>query len=319
MPKKFKVQPRIKFGAKLLFIVHCSLFTVFCLLSGCATTTDLDTLRSDVNFLKRETFELRKELNDLKEKTADVVKEDTFNAIREGQAEIHSRLSEISKDLQLLTGRFDENKYFIEKTLKDSATEKELIKTQIANIESQIKDIREKLNTVESQIKQQREPPKESEKKIEESKKEPQEQELQPSKSATGSPDKTALYEAAYNAFKDKKYKEAREKFEAFIKEFPKDELTDNAQFWVAETYYGEKDFEGAILAYETLFKKYPDSEKAPGALLKQGFSFIEIGDKKTGKIILEKLIERYPDSKEAESAKKKIEENTKKTEKKKR
>ncbi len=297
-----------------LKVKSLKLFTVI-LLSGCVTTTELDTLRGDVNFLKKEVFELRKELNGLKEKTAGVVKEDAFNAIREGQTEIHSRLSEISKDLQLLTGRFDENKYFIEKALKDSAAEKELMKAQIANIEGQIKDIREKLSSVEGQIKQQREPPKEVEKKVEESKKEPQEQ----AKSAAVPPDKTVVYEAAYNAFKDKKYKEARGKFEAFIKDFPKDELTDNAQFWIAETYYGEKDFEGAILAYETLLKKYPDSEKAPGALLKQGFSFIEIGDKKTGKIILEKLIEHYPDSKEAESAKKKIEENTKKTEKKRR
>jgi tol-pal system protein YbgF len=316
VPKKFKAQ-----GSRLKITVYCLLLTVYCSLSGCATTTDFDMLRNEVNMLGRDTFELRKELNDLKEKTAGAIKEDAFNAIRQSQAEIQSQLSDVLRDTQVLSGRFDENKYFMERALKDSTTERDLIKTQIAVIENQIKDIRDKLNALENEVRQQKEPlkeqPKEAEKKVEEPKKKPQEQEAQPQKSAE--PDKTKIYETAYNLFKDKKYKEAREKFEAFIKEFPKDELTDNAQFWIAETYYGEKDFEGAILAYETLLKKYPDSEKAPGALLKQGFSFIEIGDKKTGKIILEKLIERYPDSKEAESAKKKIEENTKKTEKKKR
>jgi TolA-binding protein len=73
--------------------------------------------------------------------------------------------------------------------------------------------------------------------------------------------DKAAGYEAAYNAFKNKRYREAREKFEAFVKQSPKDELADNAHFWIGETYYGEKDFEGAILAYETFLKKYPNSE----------------------------------------------------------
>ena len=52
------------------------------------------------------------------------------------------------------------------------------------------------------------------------------------------------------------RYKEAREQFEVFIKEFPQDELTDNAQFWIAETYYREEDFENAILAYEDGIKE---------------------------------------------------------------
>ncbi len=130
--------------------------------------------------------------------------------------------------------------------------------------------------------------------------------------------EKTSSYDAAYQAFKDKKYKEAREKFEAFIKDYPKNDLTDNAQFWIAETYYAEKNYEDAILSYEALLKKYPDSKKTSGALLKQAFAFIEINDAKTGKIILNKLIEKYPDSKDAELARKKLTELDKKNSKKK-
>jgi tol-pal system protein YbgF len=134
-----------------------------------------------------------------------------------------------------------------------------------------------------------------------------------------GLKNKKAIYDAAYNAFEKGRYKEAREQFEVFIKEFPQDELTDNAQFWIAETYYREEDFKNAILAYEEVLKKYPKSKKVPGALLKQGVAFIELGDNKTGKVILEKLMESYPGSKQAELAKKKIEEIEKKTSKKKK
>ncbi|MBI5188453.1 MAG: tol-pal system protein YbgF [Nitrospirae bacterium] len=307
---------------KFKFTVYCLLFTVYCSLSACVTTENFDLLRQDVTQLQKESLLLKNELNNLKEKTSGAVREESFNAIRQSQAEIQSQLSNVSRDIQVLSGRFDENKYFMEKALKDSATERDLIKAQIMSIEGQIKDIREKLNALESQTGQQKEPPKEqpkeAEKRVEEPEKEQQQQGVQPPK-ATELADKTKAYEAAYNTFKEKQYKEARMKFEAFIKEFPKDNLTDNAQFWIAETYYGEKDFEGAILAYETLLKKYPNSEKAPGALLKQGFSFIEIGDRKTGKVILEKLRERHPDSKEAELAKKKIEEIEKKTGKRKK
>jgi tol-pal system protein YbgF len=281
-------------------------------LYGCVTTADFETLKNDANQTRKETFELRKDVNDLKEKTSGVIKEDAFYAFRESQGEIYSRTLEISKDLQSLTGKFEENKYSTEKALKDSASEMNLLKAQITQLEDQIKEIKNRLSALESQ-------PGETKKRVEELKKDSSQPQASQQPKPTVPKDKASLYESAYDAFKDKKYKEARENFEAFIKEFPQDELTDNAQFWIAETYYGEKDFEGAILAYEAVLKKYPKSEKASASLLKQGFSFIEIGDKKTGKTILEKLLELYPESREAELAKKKIEEIEKVTGKKKK
>jgi tol-pal system protein YbgF len=308
VPKKFKIQ------------IYCLLSTVYCLLSACATTENLDLLRQDVIRLQSEHITIKNELKNLKEKTSGAASEESFNVMRQSQAEIQSLLSNVSRDIQVLSGRFDENKYFVEKTLKDSAAERDLIKAQITSIEGQIKDVKERLNALGVQIRQQKEPSKEQTNEAGKSIEEPKgESQQQVSQSLKPLKDKAAIYEEAYDAFKKKKYKDAREKFETFIKECPKDELTDNAQFWIAETYYAERDFEGAILAYETLLKKYPKSEKAPAGLLKQGLSFIEIGDKKTGKIILEQLRERYPDSKEAELAKKKIEEINKKAGKKKK
>jgi len=306
-------------GSKIKITIYCLLFAVCCFLSACATTVDLDLLRDDVNKLQKDSFLIKNELNTVKEKTSGVATEESFNVVRQSQAEMQSLLSNVSRDIQVLSGRFDENKYFTEKTLKNSVVETDLIKAQITSMEGQIKDIKDRLTALENQIQQQKElikgKAKEAEKKAEEPKKEPKEEISQPQK-VTESKSKTTMYEEAYDTFKEKRYKDAREKFNAFIKEFPKDELTDNAQFWIAETYYGEKDFEGAILAYEMLLKKYPQSGKAPTALKKQGFSFIEIGDKKTGKVILEQLIEKYPNSKEAGEAKKKIEEIDKKTSK---
>ncbi|MDH5202400.1 MAG: tol-pal system protein YbgF [Nitrospirota bacterium] len=312
MQKLFKIHPPLK--RRFKFVFYFLLFTFYCLLFGCAMTSDVVMLRNDMSALRKDNTEIKKDLSNLKEKTAYAVKEDSLNAIRENQTEMHSRLLVISKDLQVLTGRFDENKYSSEKALKSSASEIDLLKAQITAIEGQIKDIRDRLNIAESP-KQQKEPLKEQPKRIEKKGQEPKKEKQQQAEVT----DKTKAYEAAYNAFKNKKYKESREKFETFIKKFPKDDRTDNAQFWIGETYYNEKDFEGAILAYETLLKKYTKSEKVPGALLKQGFSFIEIGDRKTGKTILEKLRERYPDAKEAALAKKKIEELDKKTTKKKK
>ncbi|MGQ9570213.1 MAG: tol-pal system protein YbgF [Thermodesulfovibrionales bacterium] len=307
MQRKLKAQ-----NSKLKYVTYCLLIFSIFLLFGCASLSDFEALRNDVNQLRRDTYEIKRDVNDLKTKTEDVIKEQDFKAFRESQAEIHSRVSEISKELQFLSGKFDEGKYSVEKLQKDSASELSLLKAELTNISGQVKDIKERLNTLEARSK-------EAEKRLEESKKEPSEPSSSLPKGPSVSKDKIAMYEEAYDAFKNKRYKEARDKFEAFIKEYPQDELTDNAQFWIAETYYGEKDYEGAILAYEVILKKFPKSEKTSGVLLKQGLSFNEIGDSKTAKTILEKVIEKYPNSKEAELAKKKISEIDKRTEKKKK
>jgi tol-pal system protein YbgF len=303
----------------LPFAVCCLLAAVYSL-SGCATSSDIESLKQDISTLQKDSLTTKGEVISLKEKTADVAKEESFNIVRQGQAEMQTTISNLSKDIQMLNGRFDENKYFIEKTLKDTTAEMDLMKVQITSMESRIKEMRDRLNALEGRMKEQKEPSKgeaSSNGNMEEPQKEAQTAEAHPAK--TTSADHVVKYEAAYAAFKNRKYKEAREKFEAYIKEFPKEELSDNAHFWIAETYYNEKDYEGAILAYETFLKKYPRSRKATSALLKQGLSFLEIGDKKTAKVIFEQVIEKYPDSKEAETAKKQIEGLIKKPVKKKR
>lgn len=282
--------------------------------SACVTSGDFNVLRNEVNELKRDSFSAKKDIDLLKEKSAVAVKEDSFSAVRESQADMNTRLSQISMGLQELRGRFEENKYSMEKSLKDSSSERDLIRAQIASLESQAKALREKLAALESQAS----PADPSKGQGSSEKAEPLQADKATDKTAAPQKneqpeDRTKAYESAYAAFKETRYKEAREKFEAFIKNYPKNELTDNAQFWIAETYYSEKDYESSILAYETVLKKYPDSEKTAGALLKQGFAFIEIGDNKTGKIILDRLIEKFPDAKEAEFARKKLAETDKK------
>jgi tol-pal system protein YbgF len=290
------------------------------LLSACASNTDMYRVRSEVDDLKRQTSASRTEVDSLKEQTARAVKEDSFAAIRESQADMASQMRDLSGSLQEMRGRFDENRYFVEKSLKEAAAEREIMRAQISSIESQMRMLKEKLAGTEGGAKQKEEP---GDQKAALPHTEAPAITAEPA--APESPEKTGLkdertssYDAAYEAFKDKKYKEAREKFEAFIKAYPKTDLTDNAQFWIAETYYAEKYYEDAILSYETLLKKYPDSKKTSSALLKQAFAFIEINDAKTGKIILNKLIEKYPDAREAELARKKLAELDKKNSKKK-
>lgn len=284
--------------------------------AACATNSDMDLLSRDIDNLKRDTVESKKEIAGLKEQTAGFVKDESFNALRESQGELNSRISDITSGLQELRGRFEEGRYYQEKLLKDSTAEKDLLRAQMSGLEIQVRTLKERLALLEEAGKNRAQAEAEkpdAEKTSPPEQAKPEDAGDKDREAKVAAEDVGRPYDAAYQLFRDKKYKESRGKFEAFIKESPRHKLAGNAQFWIAETYYAEKDYESAILAYETLLKKYPDTEKTGGALLKQGFAFAEIGDKKTARVILEKLIQKFPDSKDAALAKKRLAELDKK------
>jgi len=298
--------------------MKAALFIIALLLSACVTGNDFDRLRGDVRELQRTSSETRKDVDTVKEKTTGVVKEDTLLSIRESQTDLLAKINENSRGLQELRVRFDESRYFTEKMFKESTSERDLLKTQITALEAQVKSLKDRLAILEGQTASKGQPSETSGAADQQAETPKAGGSPQDARAESPADSMTGAYDAAYQLFKDKKYKESRTKFETFLKEYPKSELADNAQFWIAESYYTDKDFESAILSYETLLKKYPNSDKASGGMLKQGLAFIEIGDLKTGRIILHKLIEKYAGSKDAEMAKKKIAELEKKSPKKK-
>jgi tol-pal system protein YbgF len=116
------------------------------------------------------------------------------------------------------------------------------------------------------------------------------------------------LYKDAYETYHRGDLEGGRRKFEAFLKQYPNTELSDNAQFWIGETYYLKKDYEKAILEYEKAIAKYPEGDKIPAALFKQAYAFLELGDKTNARNLFKRVIEKYPQSEQAAIAKKKLE-----------
>ncbi|UCD86457.1 MAG: tol-pal system protein YbgF [Desulfobacterales bacterium] len=116
-----------------------------------------------------------------------------------------------------------------------------------------------------------------------------------------------ALYARAKKGFDQGQYENARELFRSFLKQYPKSEMADSAQFWLGEIYYHEKWYEKAILEYQKVIEDYPKGNKIPSALLKQGFAFLNLGDNANAGLILKELIRKFPDSNEANVAKNKL------------
>ncbi len=265
---------------------------------GCVSTSEMDSLKSTVAHLQVQNLTQKKEIEDLRIRSEEQSREtarlkerfESVYALRESQTNLLSQTSDFSKELQIMKGRFDENKYFLDKTLKDIASDRELQQAKIAALEKEIHEIKSRLSSED---------------------KKPEIDRGKTSEMPTTEHEETIkdqrLYDDAQIDFKDKKYPAARQKFEKFIKENPDHKLASNSQYWIGEIYYNEKKYEEAILAYETFIKKYPKHDKVRAAMLKQGYSFLELGDKKTGKVILERIIERYPRTSEADLAEKKI------------
>jgi tol-pal system protein YbgF len=287
----------------------CSLFSVFCLLvlTGCATTSDIDNLRNNVTGLQVESINQKKEIAQIKTELSNIskdittLKEYSLSAMKESQSSILIQTSDLSKELQTLKGRFDENKYFMDKTIKDLLSERELQQAKIATLENELKDLKSKISSQPAEKKESSA--------VQEGHKDAEaaQPEVKKDQRAADATDPQKLYDDAQIDFKEKRYVDARQKFEKFSKDFPKHALAPNSYFWLGESYYADKKYEDAILAYEAFLKKYPNHEKTRGAMLKQAFAFVEIGDKKTGKVLLEKVMEKYPNSREADLAEKKI------------
>jgi len=120
----------------------------------------------------------------------------------------------------------------------------------------------------------------------------------------TGPPSPEELYNAAYGDFIKGSYDLARQGFEEYLKNYPDTELSDNAQYWVGESYYIQRKFNEAIQGFDKVLMNYPKGDKAPAAALKKGYSLLETKNNEAGVRELRQLIQKYPNSDSAQLAK---------------
>lgn len=84
-------------------------------------------------------------------------------------------------------------------------------------------------------------------------------------------------YQAAFELLKEQRYEPAARAFQQFLVTYPNSQLADNAQYWLAESYYVTNKFDDALKQFAVVINKYPDSRKVPDALLKMGYCNYEL------------------------------------------
>ncbi len=255
---------------KTVYLLSCALIPLF-VLSGCVTTGSTGTMQYDINELKAKVRDLEKGGK------PDEQQEATGMAV----SDLHIKVQALTEEVRALTGRLDESQHGLDRDSLKMTENREALILRINDLETAVNQLKEQQSA--------------------EAVTAPETKVQEPENKAKDA------YMKAFNTFKENNYSEARDKFQSILDNYPENAYSDNARFWIGESYYKEKNYEEAILAYEELLKQNPKSDKVPGAMLKQGLAFYELNDQETGKLILEKLISKYPKTEYAQRARKKV------------
>jgi tol-pal system protein YbgF len=124
---------------------------------------------------------------------------------------------------------------------------------------------------------------------------------------ATAKPNDAEAYQAAFDQLKQGNYDKARAGFTDFLASYPKSQLRDNAQYWLAETHYVSKSFPAALDGFQQVISQYPASRKIPDAWLKIGYCNYELEQWAAARQALTTLSTQYPESTAARLAKERL------------
>jgi tol-pal system protein YbgF len=213
--------------------------------------------------------------------------------IQKSQADLDFILEPLQREIRILKNAVEENREYLQRPQQESTAFRRDLEIRLNGLEEKIsttrKEMEAKLNEVSktSRAQPKREPPWQREVSSQEA--------------------MEALYKNAKQTYARKDFTAAREKFKAFLAVYPKGELSDNAQFWIGESFYSEKDYEKAIIAYDDVLKKFPKGDKISSALLKQALCWLELGDKTFAQSLLKRVIREHPRTQQAKIAKEKL------------
>jgi len=117
--------------------------------------------------------------------------------------------------------------------------------------------------------------------------------------SAGTSSGERALYRKAFDLLKERRFDEAVSAFKDLLAQYPKGQFSDNAHYWLGETYYVRQQYPAALAEFQEVIHRYPLSPKVPGAMLKIGYIYYEQGDWARARSVLQEVVTKFPDTNE--------------------
>ena len=103
------------------------------------------------------------------------------------------------------------------------------------------------------------------------------------------------LYQESHEKMLRRQFGAAEAGFKKFLRNYPKNKLAGNAQYWLGETYYARRQYKLAARAFLTGYKNHKKSAKAPDNLVKLGMTLARLGQKKQACATLSEAQKRFP------------------------
>jgi tol-pal system protein YbgF len=117
------------------------------------------------------------------------------------------------------------------------------------------------------------------------------------------------VYDAAFALVQQQNFPGANTAFQSFLANCPTSELRGNAQYWLAESLYGQLSFQPAIAEFQRVIDSYPESAKVPDSMLKIGYSQFEMRNFDAARETLNRVVREFPGTPVARFAEQKLRE----------
>ena len=115
--------------------------------------------------------------------------------------------------------------------------------------------------------------------------------------------DPKQLYETAYGYLLQRDYAQAETAFTDFLRRFPNDSLSGNAQYWLGETHFVRGQYKAAAGDFLKGYQTYGQSAKAADCLLKLAMSLDRMGQKEAACSSYAELSAKFPNASQSVKA----------------
>ena len=290
-----------------LFLIVCLMLSTF----GCVTKTDVETLQierqQDLNRIKQLEAELEESKQLLRQEI-----EKSQSPVREKTADTWAELQSLRSDFAKLRGSLETLNMRMDQQLGDNAT------ITLDSLSQELRDVEfileNQLQADMSSIHGKRLPAASAETvavatadanaTAPEAAAQPAQEKAAPEQKPAESDPAKALYDKAYNLYKQGEYEKARSYWAEFTDTFKGHAYAASAVFWQGQCYYKLKDYARAAILYEDVIDKYTKSSKYKSALLMAAYSWDKLGKPELAKMRLNEVIKQFPKSPQATQAK---------------
>jgi tol-pal system protein YbgF len=249
-----------------------NIFLLALFAAGCATSSDVQKLQSQINELQEQLAQIKRtasskeEVQSVNQRIADQTQQ-----LLKSNATLVAKVDQIEDKMNNTQGSIEQTNYRLDRLAQ-----------QLTQAQHDIEDLKAAVARAAAMPEVSVQAP-------------------------AGGEDPVQTYQAAYRDYQRGNFDLAIAGFQEFLARNPNSDLVDNAAYWIGESLFSQKKYREAIAQFDSVVTKYPMSEKVAGALLKKGYAYIDLGEKAQGVVQLQYVIHEHPSSTEAGLARQRL------------